>query len=409
MEFEILRLTNGLRVLHVEDKSIMTVHCGFIINAGSRDEATHENGLAHLIEHCLFKGTKRRRAFHILNRLDSVGGEINAYTTKEETCIYASSLKEHFQRAAELLVDITFSSRFPDKEIQKEKTVILDELNSYRDSPDEMLMDEFEERLFPNSSLGRSILGSEDQIKGFKRDDIIRFVERLYTTDQIVFVVVGNLSLRRLESFARKVLEPIPLHRSNGSERLLPPSEQFDLAKNEQVHQVHSLIGCKTIGYDSDKRRAMVLMNNVLGGPALNSRLNLNIRERYGYCYYIESNYTPYADCGIFQVYYGTDKRFHKRVQKMVMKELMLMAETPLTSRMLDAAKKQMIGQIALGQENRVSLMLAMGKSLLQFDRIDSFEEIKEDVFSIKADELSSLAQETFVDAELSFLSYIPT
>ncbi len=408
MEFDIIRLDNGLRIVHVEDRNILTVHCGFIINAGSRDESDKESGLAHLIEHCLFKGTSRRKAFHILTRLDSVGGEINAYTTKEETCIYASALKEHFDRAAELLVDITFSSVFPEKEIEKEKSVIVDEINSYRDNPDEILMDEFEEKLFPSHALGRSILGSEELVKGFDRKDILEFIQRNYATDQIVFACVGNVSFKKVEAFCKKVLEPIPVNRSDQHARKTPFSDHFDGIKSTTVHQVHAMLGCQTIGLQDDKRRAMVLMNNVLGGPALNSRLNLNIREKYGYCYYIESNYTPYSDCGIFQVYFGTDRRYQKRVTRLIQKELNLLMDVKLTDRTLKSAKVQLLGQIALAQENRVNFMLSLGKTLLNFDRVDLFEEIVEDIETIEAKEVQDLAQASFHNDQISYLSYIP-
>lgn len=408
MEFDIIRLSNGLRVLHLEDKSIMTAHCGFMINAGSRDERTDEHGLAHLIEHCLFKGTGRRKAYQILSRLDSVGGEINAYTTKEETCIYASVLKEHFQRAADLLVDITFHSTFPEKEIEKEQSIIIDEINSYKENPDEVLMDEFEERLFPGDALGRSILGTEASVKLLGKTDIKGFLGRHYTTDQIVFVCVGNVAKRSILHFCKQSLEQIPSSTSDRPERKKLGEAWFSDRKKEQVHQVHALIGCQTIGFDDDKRRAMILLNNVLGGPALNSRLNLNIRERHGYCYYIESNYTPYADAGIFQVYYGTDQRHQKKVERLIIKELKLLAKEPMKDRTLTIAQKQLLGQIALSQENRVSLMMAAGRSMLLFDRLDSFEEIKDDVMSITAEEVRQLAEDTFFNAPLSFLTYTP-
>lgn len=408
MEFDIIRLTNGLRVLHFEDRNIMTVHCGFIINAGSRDELSTENGIAHLIEHCLFKGTARRKAFHILTRLDSVGGEVNAYTTKEETSIYASALKEHFNRAAELLVDISFSSIFREKEIEKEKSVIIDEINSYKDNPDEMLMDEFEERLFPDHALGRSILGTADLVNGFTREDIMRFVERNYSTDQIVFTCVGNVSLKKIEAFCNNVLEKLPASTSSRTNRTIPESTMFRESKKTSVHQVHSLLGCKTIGFDDDRRRAMVLMNNILGGPALNSKLNLNIRERFGYCYYIESSYAPYADTGVFQIYFGTDKRHERKVAKLIIKELKSLTDVSLSDRVLSVSKKQLIGQIALSQENRANLMLSLGKALLRFDKVDQFEEIQDQVHEITADEIQVLAAETFDDNSLASLSYVP-
>lgn len=408
MEFDILRLPNGLRVLHVEDANIMTVHCGFIINAGSRDETREESGIAHLIEHGLFKGTQRRKAFHILTRIDSVGGEINAYTTKEETCIYATALKEHFERAGELLVDVTFSSNFPEKEMKKEISVIKDEINSYKDNPDEMLVDEFEERMFPEHSLGRPILGSEENISRLGRTNIKRFVDRLYKTDQIVFVCVGNLSKRKLRSFCKRILEPIQLKQTTEVTRVRPESAQFKVDKKTSVHQVHSLIGKSTFGLDDDRRRTMVLLNNILGGPALNSRLNLNIREKMGYCYYIESHYNAYTDCGIFEIYFGTDKRHFNRVNKLIKKELDILKDRRLTERMLHAAHNQLIGQIAVSQENRSNLMLSLGKSLLHFDRVDSFGEIKRQIESISARDIQDLANELFDNGPMSQLSYLP-
>ncbi len=317
-------------------------------------------------------------------------------------------MKEHFNRAAELLVDITFSSIFPEKEIEKEKSVIIDEINSYKDNPDEMLMDEFEERLFPDHALGRSILGTADLVNGFTREDILRFVERNYSTDQIVFTCVGNVSLKKIEAFCNNVLEKLPTSTSNRTNRTIPESTMFRESKKTSVHQVHSLLGCKTIGFDDDRRRAMVLMNNILGGPALNSRLNLNIRERFGYCYYIESSYAPYADTGVFQIYFGTDKRHERKVAKLIVKELKSLTDVSLSDRVLSVSKKQLIGQIALSQENRANLMLSLGKALLQFDKVDQFEEIQDQVHEITADEIQVLAAETFDDNSLASLSYVP-
>jgi len=408
MEFDILRLPNGLRVLHVEDANIMTVHCGFIINAGSRDETHDESGIAHLIEHGLFKGTQRRKAFHILTRIDSVGGEINAYTTKEETCVYATALKEHFERAAELLVDVTFSSKFPEKEIKKEISVIKDEINSYKDNPDEMLVDEFEELMYPEHSLGRPILGSEENISSLTRTDIKRFVDRLYKTDQIVFACVGNLSKRKLRSFCKRILEPIQLQESVNVTRVKPKSAEFKIEKKANVHQVHSLIGKSTFGLDDDRVRTMVMLNNILGGPALNSRLNLKIREKMGYCYYIESHYNAYTDCGIFEIYFGTDKRHFNKVNRLIKKELDILKDRRLTDRMLTAAHNQLIGQIAVSQENLSNLMLTLGKSLLHFDRVDSFAEMKKEIESITAREIQDLATELFESGTMSQLSYVP-
>lgn len=408
MNIETLRLQNGLRVVYLHDPSIHTIHCGFLINAGSRDELENEHGMAHLIEHCMFKGTAKRKAFHILTRLDSVGGEINAYTTKEETCIYASALKEHFDRATELLVDITFSSSFPEKEIEKEKSVISDEINSYRDTPDEMLLDEFEEQLFPKHPLGRTVLGTQTNIQRFTRNNIQEFVERLYATDQIVFSCVGNVPPKKMMKLCNEVLEKIPLRKRLNNQRSLPKAAAFEIEKTEQVHQVHSLIGGACAGLDSDERRTMVLLNNILGGPALNSRLNLNIREKFGYCYYIESSYNPYTDIGLFEIYFGTDRKHYKRTRKAILKEMNVLAQDRLTPRMLTAAKKQILGQIALAQEHRGGLMLSIGKSLLHFNRVDSFEEIQTEVEDITAAEIQNTAQRIFDPKNINTLAYFP-
>jgi predicted Zn-dependent peptidase len=408
MEFEIIRLENGLRVAFSEDRTAHTVHCGFFINAGSRDEMDQEQGLAHLIEHCLFKGTKKRKAFHILTRLDSVGGEINAYTSKEETCIYASALKEHFGRASELLFDIVFSPNFPEKEIVKEISVVKDEINSYKDSPDEQIQDEFEERLFPNHPLGRSILGREDILESQNKKSIENFVDRLYSTDEIVFACVGNVSRKQLDKFCQLSLATIPAKKRINSHRTSPISDQFHLTKKDSVHQIHALLGGQTVGINDDRRRQMFLLNNILGGPAMNSRLNLNIREKFGFCYYIESSFNPYTDLGIFQVYFGTDKRHFAKTEKLIRKELDGLMQVKLNARSLLSAQKQLIAQIALAQEQRANLMLSVGKSLLHFDSIDTFSGFEEKIMGIDSESIQDMAQNVFSPANLSSLAYLP-
>jgi predicted Zn-dependent peptidase len=408
MKCELFELDNGLRIAFQEDSSIQTVHCGFLINAGSRDELENEHGLAHLIEHCLFKGTANRKAFHILSRLDSVGGEINAYTTKEETCVYASSMNEHFHRASELLFDIVFAASFPDKEIAKEISVIRDEINSYKDNPDEMLMDEFEEKLFPNHPFGRTILGTETGISQLNQQNIRSFVDRLYSTDQIVFSCVGNISRKKLMRFATEYLEKIPKRIRGNIDRTIPKTTVFDETNKRNVNQVHTLLGGTSVGLSDDKRSHMILLNNILGGPALNSRLNLNIREKLGYCYHIESNFNPYSDLGVFQIYFGTDPAYYKRTSKLVRKEMNDLMDKALTPRALAMAQKQLLGQIALSQEQRSSIMISTAKSLLHFGRLDTFEEVEEKIMEINASDLQSMAIESFQPNRLSSLSFIP-
>jgi predicted Zn-dependent peptidase len=408
MECEVFRLDNGLRIAFQEDRSIHTIHCGFMINAGSRDETQEEHGLAHLIEHGLFKGTEKRKAFHVLSRLDSVGGEINAYTTKEETCIYASALKEHFLRAAELTMDIVFAASFPQKELNKEVGVIKDEINGYKDAPDEMLMDEFEERLFPNHALGRNILGSESGVSNLKRDQLLNFVERMYSTDEIVFACVGNISKRRFLTFCENALSKIPMRNRLNAKRSLPTIESFDVELKKTVHQTHTIIGGTTVGMNHDNSKSMTLLNNILGGPALNSQLNLNIRERFGYCYYIESGYTAYSDIGLFQIYFGTDPQHQKKILKLVRKEMDKLSASKMSDRALIASKKQLLGQLALGQEQRSSLMISNAKSLLHFNKVDAYSQMDGKVMSITAESLRETAETVFAPSNMSRLAYIP-
>ncbi len=408
MEFSSFQLDNGIRVIHQFDKSVNTVHCGFLIKAGSRDETAEEHGLAHLIEHCLFKGTQKRKAFHILNRIDSVGGELNAYTTKEETCVFSSALREHFTRSAELLFDIVFSPMFPEREIEKEKQVILDEINAYKDAPDEMLFDDFEQYLFDGHSIGRSILGAEKVINNLGRSQLIDFVGKHYATDRIVFSVVGNVSPRQLERFCAQYLEQIPTRKYLNGKRVRPQTTAFDKLEKRPVHQCHTIVGSESFALDQDERKTMVLLNNILGGPAMNSRLNLHIRERYGFCYHIESGYHAYSDTGIFQVYFGTDQKHHARTLRLVKKELERFIDEPLTPRALSNAQGQLIGQVALARENRANHMLSLGKAVLHFGQADTFEDFVEDVHSITSQEIQEVAARVFDGDRMSSLAFFP-
>ena len=405
-EFVLFTLPNGIRVIHKKTNDEVA-HCGIIINAGSRDEKEHEQGLAHLIEHVLFKGTKKRKAYHILNRIDAVGGELNAYTTKEETCIYASFLQNYFERAVELIADITFNSTFPDKEIKKEKAVIVDEINSYLDNPSEQIFDDFDEIIFPNHPLGRNILGTPESLKKMKRSDLLDFVKRNYTANQIVFSSIGNLNEAHLKKVLTKHFGAIKLANS------VPERKNFKKYKARQVelskdtNQAHCIIGNLAFGVNHRDRTALVLINNLLGGPAMNSRLNLAIREKYGFTYNLESNYAIFTDTGLFSVYMGTDTKYLERCVDLVHKELDLLRSKKMGTQQLQTAKQQLIGNIALAQESKVNLMLSLGKSILLFNKVDKLSDIYKKIEQISPEKVLEISNLVFEKNNLSRLTYL--
>ena len=366
----------------------------------------NEHGIAHFIEHCLFKGTKNRRAFHILNGLDAVGGELNAYTTKEETTVYASFQNEYLEKAISLVSDIAFHSTFPAHEIKKEKDVVIDEIHSYLDSPSEQIFDDFEEQVFKDHSIGRPILGTIESVSGFKQADLKAFVARNFSTDRMVFSFVGNVSERKLKRLIDKYLGAAeatskPLQRQ--------PFTSFTperIVKERESYQTHWLMGSLGYSANSEKRRPLILLNNILGGPALNSRLNMEIREKYGFTYNIESGYSAYCDTGLFSIYFGTDNKYAEKTHALVMKELNKLRQNALGTRQLNAAKKQLIGQIALAQEGTSNLMLGLGKSLLMFDRIDTLAEMYAKIEAITASDVLEVANEVLDPNNFSTLIY---
>lgn len=405
MDLNFFELKNGIRIIHKPSKSEVA-HCGFIINTGSRDEEEKENGLTHFIEHAIFKGTKKRKAYHILNRLDNVGGEINAYTTKENTCIYASFTKNYFERSFELLSDILFNSIYPEKELEKEKDVIIDEINSYQDSPFEQIYDDFEEMIFSPHPLGRNILGTIDTVKSLQQKDILNFIKKHYNTNQIIFSVVGDIPFKKIVKLAEKYLEKVP-SKSSASKR-----ENFTIYTPEikkikkPTHQVHCMIGNTTYGAHDKRKNGFILLNNILGGPAMNSRLNMGIREKYGFAYNIESSYTIYSDIGLFSIYLGTDNKHIEKSIDLTIKELRKLKEKRLSSLQLQRAKQQLIGQIALAEESKSSIMLGMGKSLLLYNKIDSLKETYDKINALTEIELLDIANESFDEKLLSILTY---
>ncbi|WP_417612885.1 M16 family metallopeptidase [Owenweeksia hongkongensis] len=407
MEFEIFELSNGIRVVHKQvDRPV--AHCGLMVMAGSRDESLEEEGLAHFIEHVLFKGTTKRKAYHILSRMEDAGGELNAYTDKETTVIYSSFLESDYNRAIDLIFDINFNSIFPEKEIQKEKEVIIDEINSYKDSPSELIFDDFEETLFPNHPLGMNILGTPEKVKSFSRKDILNFISREYGNNRMVFSSVGNISSAKLKRMLDKATEHLPTKISTHT-RVAPPAYQTKHVSVEKSNfQTHAVLGTRSYYANHEKIRTLHLLNNILGGPGMNSRLNLNIREKYGFTYNIESFYNPYSDTGVFGIYAGTDPGTIGKTLKLIDKELKKLREIKLGTMQLTKAKRQILGQIAMGQENNASLMLALGKSLLVFDRVDTFEEIRAKIEGITSEDLQDVANEILAPEQMSSIVYKP-
>lgn len=405
MEFELHTLQNGIRVAHKRVDSPVA-YCCIMINAGTRDELEPEHGMAHFIEHVIFKGTKRRKAFHIMSRLEDVGGELNAYTTKEETVIHATFLKDDYHRAVELLTDILFNSTFPDKELQKEKEVILDEINSYKDSPSELIYDDYEEIVYPNHPFGRNILGTKKHIKRFNRVAIKQFMERCYNTDQMVFCSIGNIPFYRVKRLAERYLGCVTPNKRQIEQTPITSYNPQTVIIKKNTYQQHCVTGCRAYDLRHPKRIGMHLLNNILGGPGLNSRLNLSLREKSGYAYNVESNYSPYTDTGLFTIYFGSDKGNFEKSLNLVHHELNRIKHEKLGVLQLFKAKRQLMGQLAIAAENSEVLMLNVARSYLIYNDVDSIQEINAMIEGISANELMDIANEVLESKRISTLIY---
>ena len=398
-------LGNGIRLVHHRLPGVVA-HCGLVINTGSRAETPYEHGMVHFIEHMLFKGTDKRKAYYILSRLEDVGGELNAYTTKEETAIHASFMKEDYERAIEIISDIVFNSVLPAKEIEKEKDVVIEEINSYFDNPAELIFDDFEELIFAGQPIGHNILGTSSVVKSFTQKKLQDFISRNYNTDQMVFCSVGNIPDEKVIRLFRKYFESVPSNiRTSGNS--LPWSYKVStVTKKMDTFQSHCIIGNVAYNLKDERRMGMFLLNNILGGQGLNSRLNLSLREKNGLAYNVESAYNPYYDTGAFSIYFGTDNHHLERSIRVTLYELNKLRTKTMGSIQLSKAKNQMKGYLARGYENHENLMLSLGKSLLVFDRIESLEEVCRKIDSITASELLATANEIFEPGKLSTLIY---
>lgn len=451
MKYNTYTLDNGLHIIHLPSDS-KVVYCGYQINAGTRNEEPGEEGLAHFCEHVTFKGTERRKAWHILNCLESVGGDLNAYTNKEGTVYYSAILKEHIARAVDLLTDIVFHSVYPQAEIDKEVEVICDEIESYNDSPAELIYDEFENIIFKGSPLGHNILGTAEQVRSFKTEDALRFTRKLYRPDNAIFFAYGDIDFKKLVKLIRKALadddsgkvaenaansvgklaeEKLPqisqITQISGDENSITTEKSVSSVKSvgpenypsvgkeiagqtivmqKNTHQAHVMIGTRAYDVSDSRRMPLYLLNNMLGGPGMNAKLNLALREHNGLVYTVESTMVAYGDTGIWSIYFGCDEHDVKRCLRLVRKELDKFMQKPLSEAQLKAAKKQIKGQVGVACDNRENFALDFGKSFLHYGWEKNVDRLYEQVDEITAEQIQAVAQELFDKDRLTTLIF---
>lgn len=403
--YHTVTLPNGLRIIHAPSPTSVA-YCGYAINAGTRDELPHEAGLAHFVEHMLFKGTAKRRAWHILNRMENVGGDLNAFTNKEETVVYSAFLKKDFVRALELLTDIVFRSTFPQHEIDKERGVILEEIDCYRDNPAELIFDDFESTLFPGHSLGHNILGDARSLRRFTTQSGLSFTHRYYHPANAILFVYGNIPFPRIQMWAERITADIPAGSANDTRVAAPAYKPVNVTLARRTHQTHVMVGCVSYPAQERKRTGLYLLNNMLGGPGMNSRLNLALREHTGLVYNVESNLAGYTDTGVFSIYFGCDARDAERCIELTHYELQRLCSAPLTTLQLAAAKKQLIGQVGVAADNFENTALGMAKTFLHHDSYDGPEGLYRRIEAITASELWDIANELFHEDHLTTLLY---
>ena len=421
MKYNTYTLDNGLRIIHLPSDS-KVVYCGYQINAGTRNEEPGEEGLAHFCEHVTFKGTERRKAWHILNCLESVGGDLNAYTNKEGTVYYSAILKEHIARAVDLLTDIVFHSVYPQAEIDKEVEVICDEIESYNDSPAELIYDEFENIIFKGSPLGHNILGTAEQVRSFKTEDALHFTRKLYRPDNAIFFAYGDIDFKKLVRLLKKSF--LSEERRVKSEKFNSPEAQAQfniqhstfntqhsfegqtIVMQKNTHQAHVMIGTRAYDVNDSRRMPLYLLNNMLGGPGMNAKLNLALREHNGLVYTVESTMVAYGDTGIWSIYFGCDEHDVKRCLRLVRKELDKFMQKPLSEAQLKAAKKQIKGQVGVACDNRENFALDFGKSFLHYGWEKNVDRLYEQVDEITAEQIQAVAQELFDKDRLTTLIF---
>lgn len=398
-------LPNGIRIIHKQKRSEIA-HLVLMVGTGSRDEDAHENGIAHFIEHTFFKGTKNRKAYHILSCLDNVGGDLNAFTTKEETCLQASFLKQHYKRALDLFSDIVFHSTFPQNELEKEKEVILDEINSYLDSPSDEIYDVFEEMMFQGHPLSRNILGTAELVKSFTTQDVSDFMAKNYSTDQIVVVTIGDISFPDFKELAMRYFGEQPSHIVARHRQPFTSYTPKEINKERHSHLSHCMIGGIAPEYNSGLKMPIVLLNNILGGPAMSSRLNLNIREKYGFAYTIESQYNAYSDIGLLSVYMGIDPDSLEKAIGLVYKEFDKLCNQRLGILQLSHAKQQIIGQLALSYESGMNESLSLVRSAIMDEPLEYMADIIQKIEAVTADDIMEVANRVFDRNALSTIVF---
>ena len=381
-------LSNGMRIVCLPTKSQIEL-CGMVVDAGSRDEAAHEFGLAHFVEHTIFKGTKHRRWTHINKRMEAVGGELNAYTTKEDTIVYSVFPAGYLDRAAELLADLLTCPTFPEAEIEKERHVVCDEIQSYRDIPAEGIFDDFEDKIYAGSEPGHNILGTLDTVQSLTPEMCLRWVQTRFTPGRIVFFYAGRLAPERVFRTVERHFSHMHLPDAAQTRQTPATVAPFDLSVNLDCHQSHTVVGARIPGYMSELTPALALATNILGGPGMNSLLNAELRERRGLVYTIDASTSLLADSGLFTVYFGCDEEDNKRCRRLVADILTRLADTPLTPRRLDAAKRQLCGQLTVANANMENAVTSLARQLLHKGAISTQKESAERIYAVSADKLS--------------------
>lgn len=405
MPHNIVRLRNGLRLIHKPCDSPIS-HFGVLVNAGTRDESLEQMGLAHFVEHTIFKGTQKRNAFHVLSRMEAVGGDLNASTSKEETFFHTSFLSAEYPRAVELLSDIFFNATFPEKELEKEKTVVLEEINFYKDSPSELIFDDFEDLVFAGHPLGKNILGTRQSVRKLKRQVILDFIAHNYVLDNVVLASVGNISPEKLIRLCERYFGE---HSIVNTPRMRTPFTHFVPASKvvKKTHtQTNVMVGCPAYSIRDDKKVPFLLLNNLLGGQGMNTRLNMSVREKRGLAYTIESNYTSFSDTGLFTIFFGCEDVHREQCLDIIYHELAKLREQKLGTMQLYYAKKQFVGQLSLANEAKLNEMLALGHSALFFEEVDTMEESVAEVEAVTANELLEVANEILSPHQFSMLVF---
>lgn len=404
----IFEFPNGIRFVHKQIPYIRACYVGFVLDIGSRNEKNHQAGLAHFWEHMAFKGTRKRSAKQIINTLENVGGELNAYTTKEKICFHATCLDKHYEKAINLLTDITFNPIFPEKQIEVERGVILEEIAMYRDSPDESLQDEFDFILFGTHPLGHNILGEPETVSLFRKNDFEEFFQNNLDTSRIVLASIANLPFTKALAIVQKYISNIPVLKASYQRIQFEDYKPLQKVVYKPISQAHHAIGRTAYSLNDAKRVPFYVLNNILGGPSMNSRLNMALREKNGFVYGIEASYIPYTDTGEWGIYFATDLKNLEKAQSIIYKEIRKLKEKKLSSLQLHTAKQQLIGQITLAEENYMNLMLIFGKNLLDTGEIESLEEVFKKIDSISAEMLWEVANEIFDESQFSTLTYLP-